>query len=59
MTHEALDAAAACRVPQVAQGHVDSRRAIAAAMGQMKARISVSRARLAVLRGLSGRPRQA
>ena len=37
MTHEALDAAAACRVPQVAQGRVDSRRAIAAAMGQMKA----------------------
>ena len=23
MTHEALDAAAACRVPQVAQGHVN------------------------------------
>ena len=34
MTHEALDAAAACRVPQVAQGRVDSRRAIAAAMGK-------------------------
>src|SRR5208283_3325254 len=37
MTHEPLDPATACRVPQVAQGHVDSRRAIAAAMGQMKA----------------------
>ena len=37
MTHEAFDAATACRVPQAAQGHVDSRPAIAAAMGQMEA----------------------
>jgi hypothetical protein len=33
MAHEAFDAAAARRVPQAAQGRMDSGRAIAAAMG--------------------------
>jgi hypothetical protein len=36
MTHEALDAAAAHRVPLAAQGCLDSRPAIAAAMSQME-----------------------
>ena len=59
MTHEALDAAAACRVPQVAQRRVDPGRTVPAAMRGMDRQISVRKARLAVLRGLSGRPRQA
>src|SRR5207342_3549369 len=35
-THETLDTATAHRVPQAAQGRVDSRPAIASAMGQME-----------------------
>jgi hypothetical protein len=35
-THEALDAATACRVPQVMQSHVDSRCAISDTMGHME-----------------------
>jgi hypothetical protein len=36
MTHEAFDAATACRVPQTAQGCMDSRCAISSAMGHME-----------------------
>lgn len=36
MTHEPFNAAMACRVPQDAQGNMDSGYAIPAAMGQME-----------------------
>ena len=54
--HNALNAAAARRVPQAAQGCFAPYRP---GWAKWSRRISVSKVRLAALRGLSGRPRQA
>ena len=59
MTHEAFDAATARRVPLGAQGRVDLGAQNRPRCAVWTRRISVSKARLAALRGLSVLPRQA